>query len=140
MRKVFGKYCRELPTPSLSDAVISPKETQKVDVYLPSSYNTSDKRYPVVYYLTGFTVHPGEVSPFQWIDSIMTNGYVEQMIFVQISGFNFYQGTMYANSPLTGNWEDFVTQDVIQFIDNNYRTLPERESRGIAGHSMGGGG
>lgn len=130
----------EVPSPSLKNALIDGKEIQKIGIYLPPSYTTTNKRYPVVYNLTGFTVHPGEFPPTGWIDSIMTRGYVEEMIFVEISGYNLFQGTMYANSSVTGNWEDFVTKDVIHYIDNHYRTIPERESRGIAGHSMGGGG
>lgn len=130
----------EVPSPSLKSAFIDAKETQKVGIYLPPSYNKSTKEYPVVYNLTGFTAHPGEYPPTVWIDSIMRNGLVEEMIYVEISGYNLFQGTMYANSTITGNWEDFVTKDVIHFIDNNYRTIPTREARGISGHSMGGGG
>lgn len=130
----------EIPSPSLSKALIDAKETQSVGIYLPPSYSSSTKHYPVVYNLTGFTVHPGEFPPTQWIDSLMVNGLIEEMIFVEISGFNLFQGTMYANSSITGNWEDFVTKDVIHYIDNHYRTIPQRKSRGISGHSMGGGG
>jgi len=130
----------DIPSPSLKDAIINPKTTQKVGIYLPPSYQTTDKRYPVVYSLTGFTVEPGEYPPMEWIDSIMVQELVEEMIFVEISGFNIFQGTMYANSPVTGNWEDFVTKDVISYIDSAYRTIPHRDSRGIVGHSMGGGG
>jgi pimeloyl-ACP methyl ester carboxylesterase len=47
-------------------------------------------------------------------------------------------GSFYVNSPVTGNWEDFVVHDLVEYIDDNYRTLPRAGSRGIAGHSMGG--
>jgi S-formylglutathione hydrolase len=130
----------DVPSPSLKNCLIDAKEVQKVAIYLPPSYNDSKKSYPVVYFLTGYTVHPGQYPPTNWIDSIMSNHLVQEMIYVEISGFNRFKGTMYANSPVTGNWEDFVTKDVISFVDKNYRTLAKRESRGIAGHSMGGGG
>ena len=130
----------DVPSPSLKNCLIDAKESQKVAIYLPPSYNDSKKSYPVVYFLTGYTVHPGQYPPTGWIDSIMSNHLVQEMIYVEISGFNRFQGTMYANSPITGNWEDFVTKDVVSFIDKNYRTLAKRESRGIAGHSMGGAG
>jgi S-formylglutathione hydrolase FrmB len=45
---------------------------------------------------------------------------------------------MYSNSPTTGNWETFLTQDLVSYIDSHYRTIATRESRGLAGHSMGG--
>lgn len=130
----------DVPSPSLKNALIGAKDSHKVGIYLPPSYNESKKSYPVIYFLTGFTVSPGEYPPTDWIDSIMTNNLVQEMIYVEISGYNMLEGTLYANSPITGNWEDFVTKDVISYIDKNYRTLAKRESRGIAGHSMGGGG
>lgn len=135
-----GFHLIDVPSPSLENCLVGAKKTQKVGIYLPPSYFTSQKRYPVVYNLTGYTVHPGEFPPSGWLDSIMDNKLVQEMIYVEISGYNILEGTMYANSPVTGNWEDFVTKDVISYIDKNYRTLAKRESRGLSGHSMGGGG
>jgi S-formylglutathione hydrolase FrmB len=45
---------------------------------------------------------------------------------------------MYSNSVTTGNWEGYVAEDLVAYMDRNYRTLAARESRGLAGHSMGG--
>ena len=45
---------------------------------------------------------------------------------------------MYSNSVTTGDWETFVAKDLVGYIDSHYRTLARRESRGLAGHSMGG--
>jgi S-formylglutathione hydrolase FrmB len=45
---------------------------------------------------------------------------------------------MYSNSPTTGDWERFIAEDLVAFMDGRYRTLPSRLSRGLAGHSMGG--
>ena len=53
---------------------------------------------------------------------------------------NKYEGSWYANSPVTGNWEDFLSQELVQYVDLEYRTLSERDHRGIAGYSMGGAG
>ena len=60
------------------------------------------------------------------------------MIIVVPNGKNKYLGSFYANSSSTGNWDDYVTRDVVTYIDAHYRTLAAREHRGIAGHSMGG--
>jgi enterochelin esterase-like enzyme len=130
----------EIPAPSLKKNIVGTSDKQKTGVYLPPSYHQSTKSYPVVYYLNGFTVQAGQYPPTGWIDSIMGNHLVQEMIFVELGGFNLFQGSMYANSPVTGNWEDFVVIDVISYIDKNYRTLAKRESRGIVGHSMGGAG
>ncbi len=47
-------------------------------------------------------------------------------------------GSFYVNSAAPGNWEDFTVKDLVNFVDRKYSTLPKPESRGIAGHSMGG--
>lgn len=60
------------------------------------------------------------------------------MIVVLVNGLTFMWGSYYVNSPVRGNWEDYVVNDLVAHIDSTYRTIPEAESRGIAGHSMGG--
>jgi S-formylglutathione hydrolase FrmB len=45
---------------------------------------------------------------------------------------------MYSSSVTTGDWETYVSEDLVAYIDGHYRTLARRESRGLAGHSMGG--
>ena len=60
------------------------------------------------------------------------------MIIVLPNSFNKYKGSVYTNSEVTGQWEDFIVEDVIAFMDSNYRTIATAEGRGLAGHSMGG--
>jgi pimeloyl-ACP methyl ester carboxylesterase len=60
------------------------------------------------------------------------------MIVVVVRAGTFIGGAFYINSSVSGNWEDFVVNDVVSYVDNNYRTLAVVKSRGIAGHSMGG--
>jgi S-formylglutathione hydrolase FrmB len=45
---------------------------------------------------------------------------------------------MYSSSGTTGNFEAYVARDVVAYMDARYRTIPQRESRGLVGHSMGG--
>jgi S-formylglutathione hydrolase FrmB len=49
-----------------------------------------------------------------------------------------HNGSMYSSSVTTGDFEDFIAHDVVSYIDAHYRTLPNRLSRGLVGHSMGG--
>ncbi|WP_337992899.1 alpha/beta hydrolase [Enterovibrio gelatinilyticus] len=109
-------------------------------IYLPSSYFTSDKKYPVVYYLHGFQAGPFEARSIsgRTLDRYSEQNNIQEMIIVGINGANQFGGSFYTNSPVTGNWEDFVTSDVVSYLDNNYRTLPVPEKRGIVGFSMGG--
>ena len=60
------------------------------------------------------------------------------MIIVTPNADNSYDGSYYTNSYVTGNWEDFISQKLVDYIDANYRTIKSVHSRGIAGHSMGG--
>src|SRR5678816_4190220 len=49
-----------------------------------------------------------------------------------------HNGSMYSSSVTTGDFENFIARDVVSYVDAHYRTLASRESRGLAGHSMGG--
>ena len=118
---------------------------QPVRVYLPPTYRTNAaRRYPVLYLLQGYMGKPSEwtdgyqgMKLDQTMDSLIGAG-AREMIVVVPNGRNGYFGSFYLNSPVTGNWEDYLTRDLVSFIDGRYRTLAQAESRGIAGHSMGG--
>ena len=45
---------------------------------------------------------------------------------------------MYSSSVTTGDFENFIAHDVVTYIDSHYRTIANRKSRGLVGHSMGG--
>ena len=49
-----------------------------------------------------------------------------------------YLGSMYVNSELYGNYEDYIMQDVIGFVESNFRAFPDKNFRIITGMSMGG--
>ncbi len=112
---------------------------RKVSVYLPPNYDKSKQRYPVIYYLHGFM---GTDSIFAGMKTILDEGISRQKIRPYIlvipDQYTVYEGSFYSNSSLTGNWEDFTAKELVEYMDKNFRTLPSRESRGIAGHSMGG--
>lgn len=63
---------------------------------------------------------------------------LEPAIIVTVSGLNFYSGSFFADSTTTGGWSTYVAEDVVAYVDEHFRTIPEREARGVAGHSMGG--
>lgn len=129
----------KVPAPSLKKSLLGDAPERTIAVYLPPSYQGSDKHYPVVYYLPGF----GDVGtigfPVQTeMDNLIGSGAIQEMIFVVANGISALDGSFYANSPVTGNWEDLIANDVVGYIDANYRTIPKAEARGISGHSMGG--
>jgi S-formylglutathione hydrolase FrmB len=113
-----------------------------VIVYLPPSYATSGtRRYPVLYALHGYSISnekwTTEIRTPQTIEGAFATG-TPEMIVVLANAQTKHNGSMYTNSATTGNWEDYISHDLVAYIDAHYRTIARRESRGIAGHSMGG--
>lgn len=120
---------------------------REVSVYLPPGYKANpQRRYPVVYLLHGFTDNDAKLYGLEphWmnlpevLNQAFTEGGKQEMIFVTPNAYTRFQGSMYSNSANTGNWEAFVAKELVAYIDKNYRTLARAESRGLAGHSMGG--
>ena|SRR5689334_2108238 len=116
---------------------------REVIVYLPPSYTKNrNQRYPVLYFLHGYGAHAETYTNVMWVsdaaDKTSAAGKSKEMIMVFPDSYTVYNGSMYSNSPTTGNWETFITEDLVNYIDSHYRTIPTRESRGLAGHSMGG--
>jgi enterochelin esterase-like enzyme len=60
------------------------------------------------------------------------------MIVVLPDSKTAHNGSMYSSSVTTGDFERYVSEDVVTYIDAHYRTIPDRRSRGLVGHSMGG--
>lgn len=113
-----------------------------VVVYLPPSYASEPaRRYPVLYYLHGYTAtaeaYVKSLAMPDSIDRAIASG-AREMIVVLPDAFTKYGGSMYANSPTVGDWETFIARELPEFIDARYRTIARREGRGLAGHSMGG--
>jgi enterochelin esterase-like enzyme len=113
-----------------------------VVVYLPPSYaKEPTRRYPAVYFLHGYSVgveaYVGLLDLQNAADRAIADG-GKEMILVLPDAFTVYSGSMYSNSPTTGDWEGYIAQDLISYIDSHYRTLAHRDSRGLSGHSMGG--
>jgi len=111
-------------------------------VFLPPSYsNETSRRYPVVYALHGFFIGAaqwsGEIHVPQTIEGAFAQG-AKEMIVVLPDSKTIYNGSMYSSSATTGDFENYVAHDVVTYIDAHYRTLANRESRGLVGHSMGG--
>jgi len=149
-----------IPAPSLAGNLLGDSTEQPASIYLPRSYDTTpNKRYPVIYLLHGFTgsnktwmvdseLDVGEPPPGSTdigygyniqpiLDALIANGKIQEMIVVAPNQRNAYKGSQNVNSVVTGNWEDYIIQDVVNYVDGNFRTLARATSRGVAGHSMG---
>jgi enterochelin esterase-like enzyme len=113
-----------------------------VIVFLPPSYaGEKSRRYPVVYALHGYSIGAEqwshEIHVPQTIEGAFAQG-AKEMIVVLPDSKTVHNGSMYSSSLTTGDFEKFIAHDLVAYIDAHYRTIPERTSRGLVGHSMGG--
>jgi S-formylglutathione hydrolase FrmB len=111
-------------------------------VILPPGYSGNpNRRYPVVYALHGYSIGAeqwsGEIRVPQTVEGAFAKG-AREMIVVLPDAKTLHNGSMYSNSITTGNFEDYIAHDVVAYMDTHYRTIPDRASRGLVGHSMGG--
>src|ERR1700733_2365781 len=111
-------------------------------VFLPPSYiKEKTRRYPVVYALHGYSIGAEqwsqEIHVPQTIEGAFALG-AKEMIVVLPDSKTIYGGSMYSSSVTTGDFERYISHDVVEYIDAHYRTIPNRMSRGLVGHSMGG--
>jgi S-formylglutathione hydrolase FrmB len=111
-------------------------------VFLPPSYAKDTARhYPVVYALHGYSIGAEQWAPEihvpQTIEGAFAQG-AQEMIVVLPDSKTVHNGSMYSSSVTTGDFERYVSDDVVAWTDAHYRTIPRRSSRGLVGHSMGG--
>jgi S-formylglutathione hydrolase FrmB len=120
-------------------------DTRNITIYLPPGYASSNKLYPVIHLLHGFggderslVGEVGEELAVFLVDSMIESGLAKEMIIVMPNAKNKYGGSFYLNSELTGKYEDYMVYDLVNYIDDNYRTIRDRNARAIGGASMGG--
>lgn len=110
----------------------------KAVIVLPASYASNTKAYPVLYLLHGGYGHFDD-----WIkktpDTTLVQGLADQynMVVVMPEGEVF---SYYLNSPVNkeSQFETYITKEVVEKIDNSYRTIKDKKGRAITGLSMGG--
>ncbi len=120
---------------------------REIPVYLPPSYGTArGRRYPVLYYLPGFTgtgrgalnYNPWKEGIAERFDRLIAQGKSPEAILVIADGFTAYGGSQYLNSTATGRYEDFVVYEIVGFIDDKHATVRHPEGRAVIGKSSGG--
>jgi len=125
---------------------------RRMYVYLPEAYDANLDRYPVLYMLHGARgdetswITQGYILPK--IDSLRSCGAVEQMLVV-FPNMNSYdsdadfaksrhKGALESFFEVDGVVETFFVNDAVSAVDSLFRTIPEKDSRAIAGLSLGG--
>jgi enterochelin esterase-like enzyme len=132
----------KIPGPALAGNLEGNAADRDAIVVLPPTYaSDTRRRYPVVYALHGYSIGAEqwskEIHVPQTIEGAFAQG-AREMIVVLPDSKTVHNGSMYSSSITTGDFERFIAVDVVKYIDAHYRTIPNRNSRGLVGHSMGG--
>jgi len=117
--------------------VFSPSMNKNIKtcVITPDDYKKSNKKFPVVYLLHGYSGNYGS-----WAKDFKDVGkQVDQYGFIVI-GVDGNFSSWYFDSPIdpTFKYETYVIKELVPFVDKNYKTIASREGRAISGLSMGG--
>lgn len=129
------------------------KMSRRITIYTPPGYEENDNSYPVLYLLHGMGgdeeawMTLGRAS--QILDNLIAQGKAEPMIMVMPNGnvvqeaapgessLGFYKPQFRLPHTMDGKYEE-TFEEIIRFIDSQYRTIPDKAGRAIAGLSMGG--
>jgi hypothetical protein len=131
----------------LKDNPLGDPHVRQLAVWLPPQYDDgSRRRFPVLYDLVGFTgsglLHVGW-KPFgdnvpERAARLVRDGKMGPAIIVFPDCFTAFGGNQYVNSAAIGNYADYLTREIVPFVDREFRTLARREHRGCFGKSSGG--
>ena len=130
----------------LRDNPLGDPHERPVYVYLPPGYDDSDRRYPVVYVIQGYTGHVGmwfNRMPFrrpfpELADEVFAAGDTPPAIVVYVDAWTSLGGSQFLDSPATGRYHSYLCDEVVPWVDAGYRTLPDAAHRAISGKSSGG--
>jgi hypothetical protein len=115
-------------------------------VYVPPGYDDSDERYPSIWVIQGLT---GQIDAWrnrtafrknfpELVDELFASGESPPAILAFVDAWTSLGGSQFIDSPGTGRYLTYICDELVPFVDANYRTLPGAEHRGITGKSSGG--
>jgi len=140
----------ELPVHSsrlLKDNVLGDPDAREVLVYLPPGYDDApSRRYPLLMVLPSYAAghrsftnyRPWEPDLFERYERLLAAGEVPEAILVAPDTMTRWGGSQFIDSPATGPYQRYIVEEVLPFVDERYRTVPERAARAVAGRSSGG--
>jgi hypothetical protein len=131
----------------LKDNPLGDPHVRPLWVYVPPGYDEEpDRRYPSIYVIQGLT---GQVdgwrnrTPFrknfpELADELFASGESPPAILVWVDAWTSLGGSQFIDSPGTGRYHTYIAEELVPWVDANYRTHPEAAHRGITGKSSGG--
>jgi S-formylglutathione hydrolase len=158
-------YQLRIEVDALSNSVAGTETERNIQIYLPEGYADSSEEYPVIYLLHGgpgtdsFYVYPELLEKYNekthsfaalptfpeegfktWIDTLVARGKLRPSIIVMPDANSAppLETSWYSNSATNGNFEDYICEDLINYMDTHYRTINSRNGRAIIGYCCGG--
>lgn len=147
---------------ALDGNLLGDQADRKVNVYLPKSYYACPgKHFPVIYFLHGtpawgdMLIDPVPYEYFfqmaqlqarvdfpqkgflPWLNDLIDNEGMKEAIVVMPDAKTLFGPCLYLNSPVQGNYEDYIVDELVAYIDENYRSIPHFNWRAISGHCAG---
>ena len=134
---------------SLTGNALGDPDERELLVYLPPSYHDparADFRYPTVMVLAGFAAtnasllnfKPWEPNLLERYERLLAQGAAGEALLILPDCFTRFGGSQYLDSDALGNYQQYLADDVLGFVEQRYRTLAERAGRAIVGKSSGG--
>jgi hypothetical protein len=137
----------EIESEVLKGNVLGDPHVRPLWVYTPPGYDEeTDRRYPCIYVIQGLTGQLdmwGNREAFrpsypEMVDELFASGGAPAALVAFVDCWTSLGGSQFLNSPGTGRYHDFLCEEVLPFVDERYRTLADRDHRGIQGKSSGG--
>jgi enterochelin esterase-like enzyme len=131
----------------LADNPLGDPHVRTLPVYLPPGYEAeTQRRYPVIWVLASFTswgerffnLQAWDENIVQRMERLVRASEARPALMAFPDAFTRYGGSQYLNSSAVGRYEDYLTQELVPFVDGQLRTLAAREHRGAMGYSSGG--
>jgi len=146
--ELAGRFDEHLFTSdALRDNPLGDPHERPLWVYVPPGYDDEpDRRYPSVYMIQGLT---GQVDMWrnrsafrrnfpELADELFAAGEAPPCVIVWVDAWTKIGGSQFLDSPGTGKYQTYLCDEIVPWVDGNYRTLADAAQRGIAGKSSGG--
>jgi hypothetical protein len=137
----------EFESAVLRDNPLGDPHVRPLWVYVPPGYDDEpDRRYPSVYQIQGLTGQLDmwrnrtafRLNPPELFDELFASGEAPPCVLVWVDCWTSLGGSQFLDSPGTGRYHTYLCEEIVPWVDERYRTLPEPAHRGIAGKSSGG--
>jgi len=131
---------RELRSECVAHSKVGTSLIRRLAVYLPPGYDSGTTRYPVIYFLPsgGYSDCFDKAGARTLLDTAIVQGRIGGFILVSADMNTPLGCSWYVNSSATGDWDDLMVKEIVPYMDANFRTIPNRDSRGITGDFVGG--